>query len=222
MSIEVTCKCGKVIYAPDEAAGKKGRCKACGAIMDVPEPALEAILAIDIDGASNGPPPLPSAVSDAEADVDEAEDSEESDPSPTAVPLTPYGERQLLKEKFVMVTDRRIVIGAARVYAVAHLVSIESDSQSGDKVVPICLSLFGAVFVIGGLAIGGVIAAAGVVIGAASIAAAAYVASKTPDTQLLRLWMSSGQSETLKDEDAEFVKRVRVALVNAMVTWTVR
>jgi hypothetical protein len=36
MSIEVVCKCGKVIHTPDSTAGKKGRCKACGAILEIP------------------------------------------------------------------------------------------------------------------------------------------------------------------------------------------
>jgi len=36
MSIKVTCTCGKVLVVPDEAAGKQGKCPACGAIVDVP------------------------------------------------------------------------------------------------------------------------------------------------------------------------------------------
>lgn len=35
--IEVTCKCGRVLQAPDKAAGKKGRCKNCGAVLSVPD-----------------------------------------------------------------------------------------------------------------------------------------------------------------------------------------
>jgi RsiW-degrading membrane proteinase PrsW (M82 family) len=38
MSIEVTCNCGKSLKAPDAAAGKKGRCPGCGAVLAIPLP----------------------------------------------------------------------------------------------------------------------------------------------------------------------------------------
>jgi hypothetical protein len=37
-TIEVTCGCGKVLKAPAAFAGKKGRCKACGAKLLIPDP----------------------------------------------------------------------------------------------------------------------------------------------------------------------------------------
>lgn len=36
--ITVTCQCGKAIQVSDEAAGKTGRCKACGATLTIPLP----------------------------------------------------------------------------------------------------------------------------------------------------------------------------------------
>lgn len=37
MAIEITCLgCGKVLHVPDSAAGKKGKCPQCGAILQVP------------------------------------------------------------------------------------------------------------------------------------------------------------------------------------------
>jgi hypothetical protein len=36
MSIEVSCSCGKSLKAPDAAAGKKGRCPGCGAVLAIP------------------------------------------------------------------------------------------------------------------------------------------------------------------------------------------
>ncbi len=37
MTIDVTCPCGKVLKAPISAAGRKGRCKACGATVSIPD-----------------------------------------------------------------------------------------------------------------------------------------------------------------------------------------
>jgi hypothetical protein len=42
MAIELSCGCGKRYQIPDEHAGKKTRCKACGAVHVVPEPVMEA------------------------------------------------------------------------------------------------------------------------------------------------------------------------------------
>jgi hypothetical protein len=36
MPIEVSCECGRTLRAKDEAAGRKVRCPACGAIIEVP------------------------------------------------------------------------------------------------------------------------------------------------------------------------------------------
>ena len=38
MTIELVCECGTVLRAPDSAAGKEGRCKACGRMLRVPTP----------------------------------------------------------------------------------------------------------------------------------------------------------------------------------------
>lgn len=36
MPIKMTCRCGKTLVLPDEAAGQKGKCPACGEVMVVP------------------------------------------------------------------------------------------------------------------------------------------------------------------------------------------
>jgi RsiW-degrading membrane proteinase PrsW (M82 family) len=36
MGIEVRCSCGKSLKAPDAAAGKKGKCPGCGAVLTIP------------------------------------------------------------------------------------------------------------------------------------------------------------------------------------------
>jgi hypothetical protein len=38
MSIAISCPCGKTLTAPDEAAGQRVKCPACGVILDVAEP----------------------------------------------------------------------------------------------------------------------------------------------------------------------------------------
>jgi hypothetical protein len=56
MPIRVECECGKTLQAPDKAAGRKVRCKACGAAVEVPggdEPTFD----VDEDEFSDLPPP---------------------------------------------------------------------------------------------------------------------------------------------------------------------
>ncbi len=38
MTIELVCECGTVLHAPDEAAGRQGRCRDCGRMIRVPTP----------------------------------------------------------------------------------------------------------------------------------------------------------------------------------------
>ena len=63
MPIPVTCDgCGARFKAPDAAAGKKGKCKKCGAAIVVPVPAAAAESALEddmYDLAAGPPPPLP-------------------------------------------------------------------------------------------------------------------------------------------------------------------
>lgn len=49
MAIRVECACGKVSTAPDSAAGKTGRCKACGAAIAIPDVGPSSDLAIALD-----------------------------------------------------------------------------------------------------------------------------------------------------------------------------
>ncbi|MEA2734391.1 MAG: hypothetical protein QOE14_842 [Humisphaera sp.] len=68
MPIQVTCDgCGARFKAPDAAAGKKGKCKKCGATILVP--ALAAVEAEDdlYDVAADAAPPLPTRSSSAPA-----------------------------------------------------------------------------------------------------------------------------------------------------------
>ncbi len=36
MPIRVECDCGKSLNVPDKLAGKKGKCPACGAVLNIP------------------------------------------------------------------------------------------------------------------------------------------------------------------------------------------
>jgi hypothetical protein len=38
MTIEVACQCGRTLKFPESGAGRKGRCKACGAAFRIPDP----------------------------------------------------------------------------------------------------------------------------------------------------------------------------------------
>lgn len=38
MTLEVVCTCGRTLKAPASAAGRKGRCKGCGAVLTIPIP----------------------------------------------------------------------------------------------------------------------------------------------------------------------------------------
>lgn len=38
MPITLNCACGKSLRVPDSAAGKKAKCPACAAVLDVPAP----------------------------------------------------------------------------------------------------------------------------------------------------------------------------------------
>ena len=105
MTIDVTCQCGRVLHAPPSAAGKKGRCKACGASITIPPPvedpdddsALFALADPNQDNAGEppspdaffaaiaektpedvGPPPLPPIV----VNPPQAQPSRNSDPTP--------------------------------------------------------------------------------------------------------------------------------------------
>ncbi|WP_337177698.1 PH domain-containing protein [Paludisphaera sp.] len=55
MPIQVACRCGKTITAPDEYAGRKGKCKACGEAVAIPAPARRA------EPDFPPPPPKPAA-----------------------------------------------------------------------------------------------------------------------------------------------------------------
>ncbi len=63
MPIDVTCDgCGARFKAPDAAAGKKGKCKKCGAVIAVPVPEPVPAAASDDDMYDIAePPPLPPA-----------------------------------------------------------------------------------------------------------------------------------------------------------------
>lgn len=38
MPITFTCACGKTLRVPDASAGKRAKCPACGAVIDIPAP----------------------------------------------------------------------------------------------------------------------------------------------------------------------------------------
>jgi hypothetical protein len=81
MSIKLTCKCGKVLSVPDDAAGRRARCPACNAVVPVP-------------GAAPEPPPGPEAAGPSgrvdqvvDAFVSDLERSRERSPQVTQIAM---------------------------------------------------------------------------------------------------------------------------------------
>lgn len=66
MPITFKCSCGKALKVPDGAAGKKGKCPACGAVVTVPGGA-----------PAKAPPPPPEPEPEAEAPPEEEPPAEE-------------------------------------------------------------------------------------------------------------------------------------------------
>jgi hypothetical protein len=60
MPIEISCTCGRALKLRDELAGKVIRCPQCAGNVQVPLPAVEVV-----EEVVAGPPPLPSASSNA-------------------------------------------------------------------------------------------------------------------------------------------------------------
>ncbi len=64
--LQIQCACGQAIKVPDEHAGKRVRCPACKAPVEVPRPPVSGELALELDASPpSAPPPLPQ-VSDRE------------------------------------------------------------------------------------------------------------------------------------------------------------
>lgn len=59
--IEMVCVCGKKVRVPDDAAGRKGRCSACGAVMRIPD-VPDAGYEVDPEPLTPDPPEMNAAV----------------------------------------------------------------------------------------------------------------------------------------------------------------
>ena len=62
MAISVSCRCGKSYRVADHLAGKKAKCKACGQLMIVPQPAAEPLIEADAYEVADGPAPAAPSV----------------------------------------------------------------------------------------------------------------------------------------------------------------
>ena len=76
MPIPVECpNCGKVVRAPDSAAGKRGKCPQCATVIDIPFAAPEAPAAPAAPTPKKKPAPVPPPVDDDDVyDAEEASD----------------------------------------------------------------------------------------------------------------------------------------------------
>jgi RsiW-degrading membrane proteinase PrsW (M82 family) len=89
VSIHWRCECGKSLKAPENAAGKRARCPACGKVNQVPQPqAVEEVIAAPAPAADFDPydiadePPPPAARAPAMRRVAPASQSEAMTPPP--------------------------------------------------------------------------------------------------------------------------------------------
>ncbi len=57
MPIHVECDCGKSLNVPDKLAGKKGKCPACGAVLNIPAKGGDEELEMEM----SAPPPKAAA-----------------------------------------------------------------------------------------------------------------------------------------------------------------
>jgi hypothetical protein len=92
MPIPITCVCGYSTMAPDSAAGRRGKCKRCGATIAIPSPDDDITLA-DPD------PPAPAYVAPV---VDTSEDDEEEVPAP-AIGREPWYYRFLVVYAYLII-----------------------------------------------------------------------------------------------------------------------
>jgi hypothetical protein len=92
MAIEVTCQCGRVLKAPEQFAGRRGRCKGCGATLSIPKPGpAPAPAPVEEDWPDFDPAPADDAVVATVIGAIETEAEEEDgddEPSARGAPLT--------------------------------------------------------------------------------------------------------------------------------------
>lgn len=100
MTIEVTCQCGRVLKAPESAAGKKGRCRACGAPIQIPDAAITLEVP---DG--NGHALAPVSASTAIPLVALADDDQPVSAPPIAIPLASRATSPMPSDLPVSVID---------------------------------------------------------------------------------------------------------------------
>ena len=61
MPITFNCGCGKTLRVPDANAGRRAKCPACGAVVNIPTPEPEPVLEVVEDPEAVAPPPAPLA-----------------------------------------------------------------------------------------------------------------------------------------------------------------
>jgi hypothetical protein len=99
MPITFSCTCGKTLRVPDEHAGRRAKCPACSAVVNVPKPEPEPVFEVVEDapppvGTAPGAPPAAKPVEDDSYDgttysiAPESRDDDDSD-APRGKPRLP-------------------------------------------------------------------------------------------------------------------------------------
>jgi len=97
MAITLSCTCGKTLRVPENLAGKKGKCPACGAVLEIPTdvPELAPLEAEPV--AASSPPPGTLAPQAVAPPPPIAPPLQAVAPPPTAMPQTQFQLPQKLR-----------------------------------------------------------------------------------------------------------------------------
>lgn len=114
MSIEVRCgSCGRRYMLDDRAAGKKGRCKGCGAVLVVPSAAPPVAQIRRVPSAQPPAPVAPDDVYNVAGDAPPVPFSQAPAPLPVTAPAAPQPRWDVVHTRFSPDTLKFIIVAGA-------------------------------------------------------------------------------------------------------------
>jgi len=228
MPVTATCTCGKKLKARDEAAGKSARCPACGNRVTFPDAGV--VLDLGISTVSDDYSAFGSITDSQNSAIFEPSPIQPIDIDTPVAPLAPAhvppsqvgDEYEFLREQYVAVTDRRIVVTSRKTFSLCHLVSFERGEQAPNPAGLLVLGGVGGFMALAGLLMLGTndLLAGGVVLlllGSGLIAMSIYLINQQKSTPWLVMSFSSGEKHLISDADPAFINRIFAALTNAII-----
>ncbi len=228
MPITATCTCGKKLKARDEAAGKSGRCPACGNRVTFPDAGI--VLDLGISTESDDYPAFGSITDSQNSAVSQPSPIQPLDIDTPIGPLAPANvppaqaddEYEFLREQYAVVTDRRIVVTSRKTFSLSHLVSFERGEQAPNPAGLLVLGGVGGFMALAGLLMLGTsdLFAGGVVLlllGSGLVVMSIYLISQQKSTPWLVMSFSSGEKHLISAADPAFINRIFAALTNAII-----